>query len=61
MYAYTFVRTRAILYCHVFGLCLFMRVPLSPDRGLPLSPNIVLYIQPQISTELPLPFLVGLF
>ena len=60
MYAYMFVRTRAIPPCQFFGQCLYVRVPLSPDRGLPLSTKIVLHVQPQISTKRPLPFIVGL-
>ena len=60
VYAYMFVRTRAILPCHVFGLCSSVRVPLSPERGLPLSSYSVLHVQTQISTELPLPFIVGI-
>ena len=60
VYPYTFVCTRAILTCHVFGLCLSVRVPLSPDRCLPLSPNSILNVRPQISTEHPLLFIVGL-
>ena len=59
-YAYTFVRTCAILPCHVFGPCSSVRVPLSPARGLPLSTNSVLHVRPQISTEHPLPFIMGL-
>ena len=39
---------------------LVRRVPLSPDRGLPLSPNSVLHVWHQISTERPPPFIVGL-
>ena len=59
-YAYKFVRTRVIILCCVFVLCLSVRVPLSPDRGLPLSPNSVLHVQPQISTKRHLIFIVGL-
>ena len=59
-YAYVFVRTHSILLCPVFGPCSYVRVPLSPDRGLPLSPNSVLNVQLQIITERPLPFVVGL-
>ena len=59
-YAYTFVHMHAILTFHVFGLCSYVRMPFSPDRGLPLSPNSVLHIWTQISTELPLPFIAGL-
>ena len=60
VYAYTFVCTRATLPCHIFGLCPSVCVPLSPDRGLPLSPNSVLHVRPQISTERPQQFIVGL-
>ena len=60
VYAYMFVCTRAILPCHVFVPCFSVRMPLSPDRGLPLSPNSVLYVRPQISTESPLLFIVEL-
>ena len=60
LYAYTFVHTRAILPCCIFGTCSSMRMPLYPDRGLPLSPNIVLHVRPQISTERPPLFIVGL-
>ena len=60
VYAYTFFRTHVILPCHVFVPFLSVRVTLSPDRGLPISPNIVLYVQPQISAEHPLLFIVGL-
>ena len=55
-----FVCTHDILPCCVFGPCLSVHVPLSPDRGLPLSPNIVLHVLPQISIERPLPFIVVL-
>ena len=37
-----------------------MRMPLFTDRGLPLSPKIVLHVRPQISTELPPPVIVGI-
>ena len=59
-YAYMFVHTHAILPCCIFGLYLSMRVPLSPDRGLPSSTNIILHVRPQISNERPPPFIVGL-
>ena len=59
-YAYTFVCTRDILPCRLFGLCSSVRMPLYPDRGLPLFPNSVLHVQPQISTERPSQFIVGL-
>ena len=60
LYICTFVHTRVIFPCHIFGPCSSVRVPLSPDRGLPLSPNSVLHVRPQISTECPPPFIVGL-
>ena len=60
MYAYTFVCMRVILPCRSFGPCSSVRVPLSRDMGLPLSPNSVLYVRPQISTERPPPVIVGL-
>ena len=60
LHVYTFVRTCVILpYC-IFRLCSYVRVPLSPDRGLPLSANSVLHIRPQISTECLQPVIVGL-
>ena len=59
-YAYMFVRTHAILPGRVFGPCSSVRMPLSLDRGLPLSPNSVLHVRPQISTERPPPFIMGL-
>ena len=37
-----------------------MRVPLYPDRGLTLSPNSVLHVRTQISTERPPPIIVVL-
>ena len=37
-----------------------MRVPLSPDRGLPLSTNRFLHVLPQISNERPPLFIVVL-
>ena len=49
-----------ILPCHIFGPFLSVRMPLSTDRGLPLSPNSVLHVQPQISTKRPPPLIVGL-
>ena len=61
LYAYTFVLTRAISPCHICGPCLSVCVPLSPDRGLTLSTNIVLHVRSQISTKRPPPFIVGLF
>ena len=60
LYAYMFVHTHVILPCCIFGPCLSVRVPLSPDRGLPLYPNSVLRVQPQISTKCPPLFIVGL-
>ena len=42
------VRTHAILPCRIFGPCLSVRAPLSPDRGLPLSANCVLHVWPEI-------------
>ena len=35
-YAHTFIHTRTILPCLIFGPCSSVRVPLSPDRGLTL-------------------------
>ena len=55
-----FVRTRDLLPCRVFRLFSSVLIPLSPDRGLTLSPNRVLHIRPQISTERPLLFIVRL-
>ena len=55
-----FVHTHAIIPCRIFGPRLSVRVPLYPDRGLPLSPNSVLHVRPKISTERPPPFIVGL-
>ena len=60
LYKYMFVCKRAILPCCIFGLWLSVCVPLSPDRGLPLSNNSVLHVWPQLSTEHPPPFIVGL-
>ena len=67
VYVRSSVRTRIRLFvrlpflsCCVFGTCSSVRVSLSPDRGLPLFPNIVLHVWPQISTEHPPPFIVGL-
>ena len=55
-----FVHTRAILPCCIFGPCPSVRMPLSPDRGLPLCTNRVLHARPQSSNERPPPFIVGL-
>ena len=60
LYAYMFVHTHVILPCRIFGPCLSVRVPLSPDRGLPLYPNRVLHVRLQISTERPPPVIVRL-
>ena len=48
LYAYTFVHTHAIIPCRIFVPCVSVCVPLSLDRGLPLSPNSVLHVRPQI-------------
>ena len=57
-YGYKFVRTCAILSCHVFGTCSYVHMPLYPDVSLPLSPNSVLNVRPLLSTERPLLFIV---